>query len=428
MSPRSDPALGSPSSGKGAEHLSRVKEETSPVMSIDNSVVIAGLGLRLAPQPTQDVRAACHSKSPDEGRVFVTELVNGGAAQRSNLLKQNDEILHVDHVQTKLRTVVYIPPSSQPAPACHAAAHSSHSGVDPSSDFHLFAVEQNDVKNAILGTPGTSVRIGIRRGGESFELSFVRGHTQERGSASKQPNSKDLSSATKGTPTAVATTVPSARPTPKALFRSSPAGKDAAVHAGTCLAEAARRGDMELVAKLAAEVLALARSGHAHSVRNLVLDDPASQSTASSHPVSRELDLDSEIKFQPHSVCVAHSPAGAEVSLVPTLQYDGMSPMPTERVSKVIFLSHLPNHSTRQLSQTVEPYTTCSVEQLPRPRSTVTTLRRPLRPSGDRYDPPEGRNAGGSYRLTRPESSVIRSYFDREGLWIVQARDDGQFP
>ena len=130
MSPRSDPTLGSPASGKGAEPLSRVKEETSSVICVDNSVVIAGLGLRLAPQPTESVRAACHSKSPDEGRVFVTELVNGGAAQRSNLLKQNDEILHVDHVQTKLRTVVYIPPSSQPAPACLAAALSRHSGVD----------------------------------------------------------------------------------------------------------------------------------------------------------------------------------------------------------------------------------------------------------------------------------------------------------
>ena len=225
------------------------------------------------------------------------------------------------------------------------------------------------------------MRIGIRRGGESFELSFVRGHTQERsagGSASKQPSSKDPSSATKGTPTAVATTLPSARPTPKALFRSSPAGKDAAVHAGTCLAEAARRGDMELVAKLAAEVMALARSGHAHSVRNLVLDDPASQSAGapSSHPVSRELDLDSEIKFQPHSVCVAHSAAGgAEVSLVPTLQYDGTSPMPAERVSKVLLFSRLPsspNHSIRQLSHTVEPHKTCSVEPLRRPLRGVT--------------------------------------------------------
>jgi C-terminal processing protease CtpA/Prc len=101
--------------------------------SDDGSVVIVGLGLRLAQQTTESLRVSRHPEKIDNCRVFVTELIEGGAAQRSNLLRQNDEIMHVDNVPTHSRTVM-------------------------------------DVKNAILGTPGTSVRIGIRRGSDLFEL------------------------------------------------------------------------------------------------------------------------------------------------------------------------------------------------------------------------------------------------------------------
>lgn len=75
----------------------------------DTSVVIVGLGLRLdcKPAPTA-VKLATPISSADgeKGRVFVTELIPGGAAQRSNLLKFNDEILSVDHVPVASQTVV----------------------------------------------------------------------------------------------------------------------------------------------------------------------------------------------------------------------------------------------------------------------------------------------------------------------------------
>ncbi len=57
----------------------------SPVAAqVDLSVVIAGLGLRLAPTPHASGERTVHPKSlgPDEGRVFVTELTPGGAAER----------------------------------------------------------------------------------------------------------------------------------------------------------------------------------------------------------------------------------------------------------------------------------------------------------------------------------------------------------
>eukprot|EP00960_Hanusia_phi_P024992 735606-Hanusia_phi.AAC.1 len=75
-----------------------VKSRLTPVqmtpLGSDGSVVIAGLGLRLAPTPTDPLLAHPKCTSADEGRCFVTELVAGGAAERSNLLKVNDEILH----------------------------------------------------------------------------------------------------------------------------------------------------------------------------------------------------------------------------------------------------------------------------------------------------------------------------------------------
>eukprot|EP00961_Rhodomonas_salina_P085864 1153324-Rhodomonas_salina.1 len=94
----------------------------------DHSVVIVGLGLRLDNKPAASagkLAIPISSEGGEKSRVFVTELISGGAAQRSNLLKFNDEILSVDHVPVSTNTVV-------------------------------------DVKNAILGTPGTSVRISIR--------------------------------------------------------------------------------------------------------------------------------------------------------------------------------------------------------------------------------------------------------------------------
>ena len=74
----------------------------------ERSVVIAGLGLRLGTQAV-DMNQGSGTSQEDSvisGRVFVTELLPGGAAERSNLLRLNDEILHVDHVETAGRSVV----------------------------------------------------------------------------------------------------------------------------------------------------------------------------------------------------------------------------------------------------------------------------------------------------------------------------------
>jgi C-terminal processing protease CtpA/Prc len=74
----------------------------------ERSVVIAGLGLRLGTQAVDMGQGAGtpQEDSVNSGRVFVTELLPGGAAERSNLLRLNDEILHVDHVETTGRSVV----------------------------------------------------------------------------------------------------------------------------------------------------------------------------------------------------------------------------------------------------------------------------------------------------------------------------------
>ena len=69
--------------------------------------VISGLGLRLGPHSTKDCISGKNCND-DSGRVFVTELIPGGAAERSNLLRLNDEILHVDHIETRGRTVVIV--------------------------------------------------------------------------------------------------------------------------------------------------------------------------------------------------------------------------------------------------------------------------------------------------------------------------------
>ena len=64
---------------------SEPKRIMSPVATqVDLSVVIAGLGLRLAPTPHASGERTVHPKclGPDEGRVFVTELTPGGAAER----------------------------------------------------------------------------------------------------------------------------------------------------------------------------------------------------------------------------------------------------------------------------------------------------------------------------------------------------------
>jgi hypothetical protein len=79
-------------------------------LNSDGSVVIAGLGLRLGPQPAEPLTTIIPpTVNPNLVRVFVTELVPGGAAERSQLLRLNDEILHVDHIPTAGRTVVSVP-------------------------------------------------------------------------------------------------------------------------------------------------------------------------------------------------------------------------------------------------------------------------------------------------------------------------------
>jgi diadenosine tetraphosphatase ApaH/serine/threonine PP2A family protein phosphatase len=261
--------------------------------SDDGSVVIVGLGLRLAQQTTESLRVSRHPEKIDNCRVFVTELIEGGAAQRSNLLRQNDEIMHVDNVPTHSRTVM-------------------------------------DVKNAILGTPGTSVRIGIRRGSDLFELSFVRGHTQEHstgivGSRKQLAPSKD--SEVKSCASVKAK--PTSCPTPKALFRSSPMSKGE-MGLSCCLTEAARRGDMETVARLAESLLSAATSGQEQTVRSIVFDAASDAKL----PTSGNNDLNADLKFQPHSASISHSSGTTVCTLVPTMQHDGLTPMPAARMTK----------------------------------------------------------------------------------------------
>ena len=292
---------------------SEPKRIMSPVVAaqVDLSVVIAGLGLRLAPTPHASGERTVHPKclGPDEGRVFVTELTPGGAAERSNLLKQNDEILHIDHIPVLGRTV-------------------------------------NDVKNSILGTPGTSVLIGIRRSGEEFQLSFVRGHTQAKSETG--PTNADL----KGTPTAVNGSA-SARPTPKALFGTpgvrskagdgtpSPSNRLASSPTPQKLSmdDAVRKGDLEQVARLAADLLKLAQQGKANEVKQLYFSDA---------------DSSDNFNFSPNTVAVAHSgqisggSSGIETMQIPTLQYDGLSPLPSPKSERGI-------ERARELLHLIEP-------------------------------------------------------------------------
>jgi len=274
---------------------------------VDLSVVIAGLGLRLAPTPHVSGERTVHPKclSSDEGRVFVTELVSGGAAERSNLLKQNDEILHIDHIPVLGRPVV-------------------------------------EVKNSILGTPGTSVLIGIRRSGEEFQLSFVRGHTQAKSESG--PTSSDL----KGTPTAANGSATAPRPTPKALFGTpglrtktgdgtpSPSNRSSTP---CTIKEAARKGDLEQVARMAADLMKLAQQGKVNEVQQL-LNDVA--------------DNDPDFNFSPSTIAVAHSgqisggSSGIDTMQIPTLQYDGLSPLPSPKTERAI-------DRARELLHLIEP-------------------------------------------------------------------------
>ena len=114
-------------------------------------------------QPSEGGQATIQAE--DAGRVFVTELISGGAAERSNLLRLNDEILHVDHVETAGRSVVSELLQYKPCLPI-VPANTSKSLCFSSNLVHglSFMLAQNDVKNSILGTPGTSVRIGIRCG------------------------------------------------------------------------------------------------------------------------------------------------------------------------------------------------------------------------------------------------------------------------
>ena len=258
--------------------------------SSDGSVIIAGLGLRLGPVPAEPRTTHIPEGIAGENRVFVTELVSGGAAERSNLLRLNDEILHVDHCQTS-----------------------------PSRTVH-------DVKNSILGTPGTSVRIGIRRNNEQFELSFVRGHTQNSSSnsaAQNQSSHQPPSSMTKGTPTNNHTSsagIGTSRPTPKALFKS-PGHAGNMLHIDTdvgvsnmSLQEAAKRGDLETVAMLAAELAKSAKLGDSKAVRNMLRG------------------VKGDLSISPNTVSVAHTPRGVLSSESPTLLFDGQ-PSPSNKLS-----------------------------------------------------------------------------------------------
>ena len=130
----------------------------------DKTAVIAGLGLRLGSQPSEGGQATIQAE--DAGRVFVTELISGGAAERSNLLRLNDEILHVDHVETAGRSVVSELLQALPAHRARQHLQTSLLFTHPHGIVHglSFMLAQNDVKTSILGTPGTSVRIGIRCG------------------------------------------------------------------------------------------------------------------------------------------------------------------------------------------------------------------------------------------------------------------------
>ncbi len=286
---------------------SEQKRSAAHAAGVDLSVVIAGLGLRLAPIPHASGERTVHPKclSPDEGRVFVTELIAGGAAERSNLLKQNDEILHIDHVPVLGRAV-------------------------------------NDVKNAILGTPGTSVLIGIRRSGEEFQLSFVRGHTGAK--TDTGPTSADL----KGTPTAVNGSASAPRPTPKALFGTP--GVRAKAGDGTpspqatpkqrlTIKDAARKGDLQEVARMAADLMKLAQQGKVNEVQQ-VLSDSA--------------DISDSFNFSPNTIAVAHSgqisggSSGIDTMQIPTLQYDGLSPLPSPKTERAI-------DRARELLHLIEP-------------------------------------------------------------------------
>jgi diadenosine tetraphosphatase ApaH/serine/threonine PP2A family protein phosphatase len=290
-----------------APAASEQKRSAAHAAGVDLSVVIAGLGLRLAPVPHASGERTVHPKclSPDEGRVFVTELIAGGAAERSNLLKQNDEILHIDHVPVLGRAV-------------------------------------NDVKNAILGTPGTSVLIGIRRSGEEFQLSFVRGHTGAK--TDTGPTSADL----KGTPTAANGSATAPRPTPKALFGTP--GVRAKAGDGTpspqatpkqrlTIKDAARKGDLQEVARMAADLMKLAQQGKVNEVQQ-VLSDSA--------------DISDSFNFSPNTIAVAHSgqisggSSGIDTMQIPTLQYDGLSPLPSPKTERAI-------DRARELLQLIEP-------------------------------------------------------------------------
>jgi diadenosine tetraphosphatase ApaH/serine/threonine PP2A family protein phosphatase len=290
-----------------AQAASEQKRSAAHAAGVDLSVVIAGLGLRLAPVPHASGERTVHPKclSPEEGRVFVTELIAGGAAERSNLLKQNDEILHIDHVPVLGRAV-------------------------------------NDVKNAILGTPGTSVLIGIRRSGEEFQLSFVRGHTGAK--TDTGPTSADL----KGTPTAANGSATAPRPTPKALFGTP--GVRAKAGDGTpspqatpkqrlTIKDAARKGDLQEVARMAADLLKLAQQGKVNEVQQ-VLNDSA--------------DISDSFNFSPNTIAVAHSgqisggSSGIDTMQIPTLQYDGLSPLPSPKTERAI-------DRARELLHLIEP-------------------------------------------------------------------------
>ena len=290
-----------------AQAASEQKRSAAHAAGVDLSVVIAGLGLRLAPVPHASGERTVHPKclSPEEGRVFVTELIAGGAAERSNLLKQNDEILHIDHVPVLGRAV-------------------------------------NDVKNAILGTPGTSVLIGIRRSGEEFQLSFVRGHTGAK--TDTGPTSADL----KGTPTAANGSATAPRPTPKALFGTP--GVRAKAGDGTpspqatpkqrlTIKDAARKGDLQEVARMAADLLKLAQQGKVNEVQQ-VLSDSA--------------DISDSFNFSPNTIAVAHSgqisggSSGIDTMQIPTLQYDGLSPLPSPKTERAI-------DRARELLHLIEP-------------------------------------------------------------------------
>jgi hypothetical protein len=103
--------------------------------------------------------------------------------------------------------------------------------------------------------------------------------------------------------------------------------------------DAVRKGDLEQVARLAADLLKLAQQGKANEVKQLYFSDA---------------DSSDNFNFSPNTVAVAHSgqisggSSGIETMQIPTLQYDGLSPLPSPKSERGI-------ERARELLHLIEP-------------------------------------------------------------------------